>query len=434
MAITRREFTTTMATLAAAVGLGSSEIQSMSAAFAGNSNGSVYGGTLGKPRVVWVHGAECTGCSTSLLSFLEDLGGEAVQPGSGVTLVAALGLAGVTNYSQTGGVATTLTGALRAGDTFANIADVVIDVIDLQYHETVMGMGGDLATKWLKDFADYVPGTGTVLDVHGKAPGDYPFVLVVEGALQDKTGGGAWTDTPANPLTAVPWCSIGKTDDGTVENDMASIVVQLAEKTTCVGVIPIGQCASYGGYPGCKPQITTANAGFTATDSQTGAMGTYDYLVAHSTAAAAGKVINVPGCPTNPWWFCLTVVIFMINVANPSTAASLGLMKTDAGRRLRAVYPIPVHSAWCPHYGDYNNGIYALKAGDAGCLQKIGCKGIMANSLCGLHGWNNQQPQNAGSLASLNGGKGGHCTKVGHPCMACTEKGYPDAFVPFVKK
>ena len=34
-----------------------------------------------------------------------------------------------------------------------------------------------------------------------------------------------------------------------------------------------------------------------------------------------------------------------------------------------------------------------------------------------------------------NGGvtpTGGHCTRAGHPCMACTEKGYPDSFVPFV--
>ena len=74
------------------------------------------------------------------------------------------------------------------GSALVNIADVVIDVIDLQYHETVMGMGGDLAAQWLNDFADYVPGTtpGSL--------GEDPFVLVVEGALQDKTQGGAWND------------------------------------------------------------------------------------------------------------------------------------------------------------------------------------------------------------------------------------------------
>ena len=63
-----------------------------------------------------------------------------------------------------------------------------------------------------------------------------------------------------------------------------------------------------------------------------------------------------------------------------------------------------------------------------------------------MHGWNGQQPQNAGALYGAgedvstvnpapNGTKtGGHCTRAGHPCMACTEKGYPDAFVPFIAR
>jgi hypothetical protein len=28
---------------------------------------------------------------------------------------------------------------------------------------------------------------------------------------------------------------------------------------------------------------------------------------------------------------------------------------------------------------------------------------------------------------------GGFCMTAGAPCMGCTEKGYPDAFSPFVK-
>jgi hydrogenase small subunit len=160
-------------------------------------------------------------------------------------------------------------------------------------------------------------------------------------------------------------------------------------------------------------------------------MGTYDYLSSHGASAdTLAKVINVPGCPTNPWWFCLTVVLVMIKLqGGPDLTA------TDYGRRVKAVYPIQVHSSWCPRNGDYNRGVYAAKVGDPGCLQKIGCKGVGTYSLCGIHGWNNQQPQNAGSLASLNTNTtGGHCITAGAPCMACTEKGYPDAFVPFVKK
>jgi hydrogenase small subunit len=405
------------------------EISKISDAFAGNS--TALGGTFNKPRVIWIHGAECTGCSTSLLGANEDLGGNIY--GTPYSTGAALGLAHVTNYTETGGLATTLTGALRVGETNVNIADVVIDVIDLQYHETVMGMGGDLAAQWLHDF------------VTSSTNGGVPFVLVVEGALQDKLGGGAWAESN----TSVPWCSIGVSDDGSIEHDMPSTVVALANKSTCAAVIAIGQCACYGGYPGCKPQISATTAkmsgdGFDPTQSQTGARGVFDYLTANAPSAAA-KVINVPGCPTNPWWFILTVVMFMVDLVNPSHPLGVigagGLPAAtaiDAGRRLKAVYPIPVHSSYCSRYGAYNRGVYAVHPGDAGCLKNLGCKGISTNSLCGLHGWNNAQPQNVGSIsagsASINAGRGGHCTTAGHPCMACTEKGYPDSFVPFVKR
>jgi Ni,Fe-hydrogenase I small subunit len=465
MAITRRQFVTRMGALAATVGMSQSAIAQISEAFAGNSH--ALGGTFGKPRVIWIHGAECTGCSTSLLGILEDPAGkiygtENILHAAAIGTGEALGAAGVTAYdgvsafpSLAGGTRTALYGGISSSideaSEHVNIADVVIDVIDLQYHETIMGMGGDLAAQWLKDFVDYTPGAGT-------NPGDAPFVLVVEGALQDKDGGGAWGDTH----TEVPWCSIGTSDnfEGATgfEHDMATTVRKLAIKSTCAAIIPIGQCASYGGYPGAKPQIsaTTANKagdGFDPTKSQTGAKGVYQYLTEYAGADAAliasshaaDKVINVPGCPTNPWWFVLTVAMFMVDLVNPSHPLGVlgagGLPAASAidyGRRLKAVYPIPVHSAYCPRYPSYNKGIFAARPGDAGCLQKLGCKGIATNSLCGVHGWNNAQPQNAGSQsagdASINKGRGGHCTTAGHPCMACTEKGYPDSFVPFVKR
>jgi Ni,Fe-hydrogenase I small subunit len=426
-----------MGTLAAAVGMSQMEISKITEAFAGNSATGVFGPGASKPKVIWLHGAECTGCSTSLLGFKEDALGHPFVGDSTTTLHDALALAGVRDVfgNTTNGlnIGLSLQGALRTdGALTANIADVVIDVIDLQYHETVMGMGGDLAAQWLHDFIAYTPVAS------GTNPGDYPFVLVVEGALQDRLKGGAWGDTTA---TTVPWCSIGKSDDGTsFEIDTAEAVVALAKKSTCAAIIPIGQCASFGGYPGCKPRITTADAGFTATMSQTGAMGVYDYLTTYDAAdtaaiAAATKVINVPGCPTNPWWFCLTVVMLMADLVS-GTSLVTGATSLDNARRPKLTYPIPVHSSYCPRYKYYNRGVYAAKPGDPGCLQKLGCKGIATNSLCGAHGWNDQQPQNASSISNVTdiAGRGGHCTTAGHPCMACTEKGYPDSFVPFVKR
>lgn len=412
MAITRRQFVTTLAALAGAMGVSQASLEQLTGAFANVSPS--LGGTNGKPRVVWIHGAECTGCSTSVLSFLEDLDGKAIH-GAATTTAQALTAAGMGALSIGGGTRTAVYGAgasENAGTGMANIADVVIDLIDLQYHETIMGMGGDLAAKWLDDFA-----TKNTLG----------FVLVVEGAVQRAAGTGAWTETN----TTVPWCSIGCSDNfvrgvSGFENDFADLVKRLAHQTSCKAVVPIGQCATYGGYPGCKAQTTTANAGFDVTKSQTDAMGVYDFLATYSAGDEA-KVYNVPGCPVNPWWVGLTVVMLMMYLQG----ASVDLTQ-DYGQRIKAVYPITVHSAYCPHYGDYNNGVYALTPGDHGCLQKLGCKGIASNALCGIHGWNNQQPENTPSLAS--GGIGGHCPTAGAPCMGCTEKGYPDSFVPFVKR
>ena len=116
---------------------------------------------------------------------------------------------------------------------------------------------------------------------------------------------------------------------------MAETVVDLATKAGCLAIIPIGQCACFGGYPGCKPPISQATAGgFNPLMSQTGAMGVYDYLVAHGHSAEAGKVINVPGCPTNPWWFVLTVVMYLVDAVNRDRSGKsghgpLGILKAD---------------------------------------------------------------------------------------------------------
>jgi Ni,Fe-hydrogenase I small subunit len=258
--------------------------------------------------------------------------------------------------------------------------------------------------------------------------------------------------------------------------------VSLAKDPWCVAVIAIGQCATFGGYPGCKPQVNAKTAGgFDPTKSQTDALGTYAYLSTRASATVANKVFNVPGCPTNPWWFVLSVVLFLVDVpgliyAAPGTVGTLGTLRkyqstvptapfyasvaenalgigpngsaaVDGNRRLKAVYGVPVHSSACPRFPWYAKGIFAAKPGDPGCLQRIGCKGMATSSLCGVHGWNAQQVQNNVSWAkglsqinanvqpdgtTLKGFKGGHCTRAGHPCMACTEAGYPDNFVPFI--
>jgi hydrogenase small subunit len=432
MAITRRQFVTRLGALATAMGMGQADLAKISQAFA---HGSVWTGPwTNKPKVIWVHGAECTGCSTSLLGLFEDVTGEAIV-GSGITTLTALDLAvggtgdGAAVLTDSDGnhpnghrtIATTgvmdYDGDANSDTPYiANIADVLIDFIDLQYHETVMGMGGDLAYQWLNDNAN-----------NGSTD---PFVLVVEGALQHEDNGGYWDKTGA-----ASWCSIGMDGNTGDELDMPNTVQALAEQTTCAAVIAIGQCATFGGYPGCVSPVLG--------ESQTGAQGTYDFLLEHSTAAAANKVINVPGCPTNPWWFILTVVAWLVDFTAGGvgplgilTDGAINASAVDSTRRLKAVYGVPLHGPACTRYQSFLDGNFASVPGGDGCLQLIGCKGPAVNSLCTAHGWNGQQPENNAAwdqgVAAVQGKKGGNCVAAGPPCMGCTEKGYPDAFVPFV--
>jgi Ni,Fe-hydrogenase I small subunit len=489
MAITRRQFVTRLGALAAAAGFSQVEASKIMDAVAYPASGAgmsaVYQGTFGKPRVVWLHGAECTGCSTSLLGIFENVNGTAVYNSDGtaaITTVAAL-QAGQTlpttgevpAGNASGGTLLAATGLSPDPAGSIDIADVVIDVIDLLYHETVMGMGGDTAYKWLKDF----------VTTNGGAK---PFVLVVEGALQWTNQGGAWGDASANDTTVatpttmgsggVAWCSIAASGSGTAgEIRTGELVSILGDSAYCVAIVAIGQCAAFGGYPGCRPPVHDAE--FDSSKAQSGAQSVEDYLVAHGSANAAAKVVNVPGCPTNPWWFVLSIVALTVDLRsilvdnnlvgtlgilkapttghhpvlgeNPLVGVNMGSAATcgvDTTRRIKAIYGTAVHGPYCPRFRYYTTSVFATYPGDAGCLQNIGCHGPVANSLCGLHGWNGQQPENASTTAGAAWDKsialantcpdgtpdGGHCTRAGHPCMACTEIGYPDNYVPFVRR
>lgn len=476
MAVTRREFVTTLGVLAAAAGMSQSQLAQVTQAFGHGGAWAAGGSFTSKPKVIWVHGAECTGCSTSLLSLYEDARGAALADGT--TTATALSL--ITGSTATGAVAklqdTTVTGHAGGhrtldltgynvdGSAYAvNIADVLIDFIDLQYHETVMAMGGDQAYDYLR----------TEMDSTSTAS---PFVLVVEGAVQDKANGGYWSNT-----AGAPWCSIAMDGTAGANLDLSfdEVVHKLAVRDACKAIVAIGQCASFGGYPACIGPDLVSKGG---SKSQTGAQGVYDFLTSigevngatPAEIAAKDKVINVPGCPTNPWWFTLTVVAWMVDAVHMTTgthsdgdtgplqvlkmaggnALAINGAAVDSQRRLTAVYGDLLHGKYCPRYKNYAKRIFAATPGDPnfGCLKNIGCKGLSTMSSCGRHGWNNAQPQNATMNVNASGAgtktaqvaplytvadggttkMGGCCLTAGAPCMGCTEKGYPDAFTPFV--
>ena len=192
MRIHRRQFLKYCIGSAAAFGLPMTVLGRLEQALAAE------GTTL--PKVIWLNGANCTGCTVSLANLFSE---------SGPT----------------------------------DIADLLVNTIDLEFHPNLMGAAGDAAVQQLKDTAG-----GS-------------FILVVDGGIP----------TAFNGHTCMLW-----TDQGH-EVTALEAVQMLAPKAAAV--LAVGTCASYGGIPAGNPNPTG--------------------IVSVSEISGASP-INIPGCPTHP--------------------------------------------------------------------------------------------------------------------------------------
>jgi hydrogenase small subunit len=133
------------------------------------------------------------------------------------------------------------------------IAQIVLDIISLEYHETIMAPSGKNAEKSLMD---------VVKNQKGK------YITIVEGAIPMKDGG--------------VYCTIG----GKTALSIAREVCGNAAAT-----LAIGSCAAWGGIPSANP-------------NPTGAIGLKE-------AVPGATVVNLPGCPVNPENLTATIVHFL---------------------------------------------------------------------------------------------------------------------------
>lgn len=147
---------------------------------------------------------------------------------------------------------------LRA--TKPTIAEIVLDVLSLEYHETIMAPSGHLAEKSKKD---------VVKNQKGK------YLAVVEGAIPMKDGG--------------IYCTIG----GHTALDIAREVCGNALVT-----IAVGSCACWGGVASASP-------------NPTGCVGVKE-------AIPGANVVNLPGCPVNVENITATIVHFLTFGALPA--------------------------------------------------------------------------------------------------------------------
>ena len=256
---------------------------------------------LKRPPVIWLSGQECTGCSETLLR-----------------------------------------------STHPTVENLLLDLISLDYHETLSTPSGILAEEAKKKSME---------ENKGK------FILVIDGSIPVKDNG--------------IYCKIG-----------GRTILEIVKETAplAAAVVAIGSCASWGGLPAASPNPTGATS-------------------AQEVLGEKIKVINIPGCPPNPYNF-LSTVLYVLTFKK--------LPELDAKNRPMFAYRRLIHEN-CERRPHFDAGRFALEFDDDGhrrgwCLYKLGCKGPET--------YNNCPAQLFGDVGTRSWPVGTGC-----PCFGCSEKG-----------
>lgn len=234
--------------------------------------------------------------------------------------------------------------------------------LSLRYHVTVMaGAGAQAIAAMEKTAQDNKKG----------------FVLIVEGAVPTAANGayGVMGEKDGKHLTLAAWVESLSRD--------------------AFAVLALGTCAAYGGVAAGKP-------------NPSGCVGLDKFFKMHSIAT---PLINIPGCPPHPDWLVGTVASVLLK--GLPTPAEL-----DEFKRPKAFYERVVHEN-CPRRAYFEEGKFARKFGEPGCLNELGCKGPVSHADCPLRLWNH----------GVN-----WCIGSGSPCLGCVEPGFPDLVAPFYEK
>jgi len=212
---------------------------------------------------------------------------------------------------------------LRA--TKPTIAEIVLDVISLEYHETIMSGAGKNAEKALQD---------VVKNQKGK------YIAIVEGAIPMKDGG--------------IYCTIG----GRTALDIAKEVCSNAAMT-----LAVGSCASWGGIASASP-------------NPTGAVGV-------GKAVPGITYVNLPGCPMNVENVTATIVHYLTFGALPAIDSEHRPLFAH-GKRIHDNCERRPHfdaGQFVRQWGDEGHR-------RGWCLYEMGCKGPEAYFNCPSIRWN----------------------------------------------
>ena len=235
-------------------------------------------GAAKRPSVIWLHMQDCTGCTETLL--------RTSQP---------------------------------------DLATLILNVISLDYHETVMAASGHDAELALED---------------AMKANDGKFICVVEGSIPTK-------------------------DQGKYLYLAGKPGIQVLDEVTkrAAAVVSIGSCASWGGVPSSGP-------------NPTGATGV-DQIVKNK------PVVNIPGCPPNPYIVLATILEYATTGKVPALD-EFHRPKFAYDRTIHEHCPRRAHfdaGRFAKVFGDDGHR-------QGWCLYRLGCKGPVTHASCSTRHFN----------------------------------------------
>jgi hydrogenase small subunit len=235
-------------------------------------------GKVIRPPVIWLHFQDCTGCTETLL-----------RP------------------------------------SHPDLGDLILNVISLEYHETLMAGSGKQAEQTLNE---------AVQKHSGK------YVCVVEGSIPTKDNG-IYMKLAGRPAM--------------------DVLADVGSKAAAI--IAIGSCAAWGGIPSADP-------------APTGAVGVVD-LMPNRT------IVNLPGCPPNPY----TLLGVVLQYADSQTLPELDderRPKFAYDRDIHEHCPRRPHfdaGRFVKQFGDQGHR-------EGWCLYEMGCKGPDTHAGCSTRHFN----------------------------------------------
>ena len=231
-----------------------------------------------RPSVIWLHFQDCTGCTETLLRT-----------------------------------------------SAPDAAHLILDVISLDYHETLMAASGYQAEAALKKAMEENAGK---------------YVLVCEGSIPTNKDG-LFLELGGKP----------------------GIKLLKEAASNAAAIIAIGSCASWGGVPSADP-------------NPTGAMGV-DSIITDK------PIVNLPGCPPNPYNL-LAVVLEYVTMGKLPALDELHRPKFAYDRVIHDNCPRRAHfdaGRFATSFGDEGHR-------KGWCLYKLGCKGPVTHAACATRHFN----------------------------------------------